>query len=99
IAPDVGGGFGPRNTHYSEEAAVLWASRRLKRPVKFVASRSESLVTDTHGRDHVTECEMALDAQGHILTIRADTIANLGAYMTAFGPSIPAHYYPRVLSG
>lgn len=99
IAPDVGGGFGPRNTHYSEEAAVLWAAKRLNRPVKFVASRSESLLTDAHGRDHVTKCEMALDANGHILGIRADTIACLGAYMTAFGPSIPAHYYPRVLSG
>jgi carbon-monoxide dehydrogenase large subunit len=99
IAPDVGGGFGPRNTHYGEEASVLWAAKRLRRPVKFVASRSESLMTDTHGRDHATDCEMALDAQGRILAIRADTIANLGAYMTAFGPSIPAHYYPRVLSG
>jgi carbon-monoxide dehydrogenase large subunit len=99
IAPDVGGGFGPRNTHYGEEAAVLWASFRLGHPVKFVASRSESLMTDTHGRDHFTHCSMALDAHGHILAIQADTIANLGAYMTAFGPSIPAHYYPRVMSG
>lgn len=99
IAPDVGGGFGPRNTHYGEEAAVLWAAKKLARPVKFVATRSESLLTDTHGRDHVTHCEMALDDQGRILAVRGDTIANLGAYMTAFGPSIPAHYYPRVLSG
>jgi carbon-monoxide dehydrogenase large subunit len=99
IAPDVGGGFGPRNTHYSEEAAVLWAAKKFKRSVKFVASRSESLLTDTHGRDHVTTCRMALSRDGMILGIEADTIANLGAYMTAFGPSIPAHYYPRVMSG
>jgi len=99
IAPDVGGGFGPRNTHYSEEAAVLWASKKVGRPVKFVASRSESLLTDTHGRDHVTTCRMALTKDGLILGIAADTVANLGAYMTAFGPSIPAHYYPRVMSG
>ena len=99
IAPDVGGGFGPRNTHYSEEAAVLWASRKVGRPVKFVATRSESLMTDTHGRDHVTKCRMALTRDGHILGIEAETVANLGAYMTAFGPSIPAHYYPRVMSG
>jgi carbon-monoxide dehydrogenase large subunit len=99
IAPDVGGGFGPRNTHYSEEAAVLWAAKKFGRPVKFVASRSESLLTDTHGRDHVTTCRMALSRDGLILGIEADTVANLGAYMTAFGPSIPAHYYPRVMSG
>ncbi|MDO8300409.1 MAG: xanthine dehydrogenase family protein molybdopterin-binding subunit [Lacisediminimonas sp.] len=99
IAPDVGGGFGPRNTHYGEEAAVLWAARRLGRPVKFLASRSDSLMTDAHGRDHVTHCRMALTREGKILGIEADTIANLGAYMTAFGPSIPAHYYPRVMSG
>ena len=99
IAPDVGGGFGPRNTHYGEEAAVLWAARRLGRPVKFLASRSDSLLTDSHGRDHATRCRMALTRDGKILAIEADTIANLGAYMTAFGPSIPAHYYPRVLSG
>jgi carbon-monoxide dehydrogenase large subunit len=95
----VGGGFGPRNTHYSEEPAVLWAAKKLGRPVKFVATRSESLMTDTHGRDHVTTCRMALKRDGTILGIDADTIANLGAYMTAFGPSIPAHYYPRVMSG
>ncbi|MGD9942313.1 MAG: xanthine dehydrogenase family protein molybdopterin-binding subunit [Burkholderiaceae bacterium] len=99
IAPDVGGGFGPRNTPYGEEAAVLWAARRLGRPVKFVATRSESLLTDAHGRDHHTRCRMALTRDGRILGIEADTIASMGAYMTAFGPSIPAHYYPRVLSG
>jgi aerobic carbon-monoxide dehydrogenase large subunit len=99
IAPDVGGGFGPRNTHYSEEAAVLWASKKVGRTVKFVASRSESLLTDAHGRDHVTSCRMALSKDGLILAIAAETVANLGAYMTAFGPSIPAHYYPRVMSG
>ncbi|MGD9922888.1 MAG: xanthine dehydrogenase family protein molybdopterin-binding subunit, partial [Pseudorhodoplanes sp.] len=99
IAPDVGGGFGPRNTHYSEEPAVLWAAKKFGRAVKFVATRSESLITDAHGRDHVTTCRMALTREGRILGIEADTIANLGAYMTAFGPSIPAHYYPRVMSG
>ncbi|MEC7765150.1 MAG: xanthine dehydrogenase family protein molybdopterin-binding subunit [Pseudomonadota bacterium] len=99
VAPDVGGGFGPRNTHYGEEVIVLWASAKLGRPVKCLTTRSESLQSDAHGRDHVTTCAMALDAEGRILGLRADTIASLGAYMTAFGPSIPAHYYPRVMSG
>ncbi|WJR76763.1 xanthine dehydrogenase family protein molybdopterin-binding subunit [Bradyrhizobium sp. NP1] len=99
VAPDVGGGFGPKNTHYGEEAAVLWAAQKVGRPVKFIATRSESLITDAHGRDHVTRCRIAMNKQGDILGVEARTIANLGAYMTAFGPSIPAHYYPRVLAG
>ena len=71
VARDVGGGFGMKGGAYPEEGLVLLASRRLGRPVKWIATRSESLLTDNHGRDQVVRGEMALDASGHILAIRA----------------------------
>src|SRR5712691_8498086 len=76
IAPDVGGGFGSKIFIYPEEVVALWASRRVGRPVKWVAERSEAFLTDAHGRDHVTHAELALDANGKILALRAKTIAN-----------------------
>jgi len=79
IAPDVGGGFGSKIFIYPEEVVCLWASRKVNRPVKWVSDRSEAFVTDAHGRDHVTHAEMAFDAEGKILGLRAKTIANLGA--------------------
>ena len=60
IAPDVGGGFGSKIFVYPEEVAVSWASKQLGRPVKWTAERRESFLTDAHGRDHVTEAEMAV---------------------------------------
>jgi carbon-monoxide dehydrogenase large subunit len=81
IARDVGGGFGTKNVAYAEEALVLWASRRLGRPVKWISDRSESFISDVQGRDQVNRCELALDADGHFLALRLSTIANLGAYL------------------
>ena len=99
IAPDVGGGFGMKVAHYPEEAIVLWAAKVVGRPVKWTSTRSEALISDAHARDHVTKCKMAFDADGHITGIHCDTIASLGAYLTPFGASIPAHYYGRLLVG
>ncbi len=99
IAPDVGGGFGMKVAHYPEEPIVLWASRVVGRPVRWTATRSEALISDAHARDHVTQCRMGLDASGKILAIRCETVASLGAYLTPFGASIPAHYYGRLLVG
>src|SRR6185312_596454 len=69
------------------------------RPVKWTADRSESFVTDAHGRDHVTHAELALDANGKMLAMRVKTIANLGAYMSTFSSSVPTYLYATLLSG
>src|SRR6202049_3141270 len=74
IAPDVGGGFGSKIFIYPEEVICLWAARRVGRPVRWVAGRSEAFLADAHGRDHVTRAEMALDDQGKILGLRVKTI-------------------------
>src|SRR5262245_45185810 len=89
IAPDVGGGFGSKIFIYPEEVVCLWAARKTGRPVKWTADRSESFVTDAHGRDHVTHAELALDANGKFLAMRVKPIANLGAYMSTFSSSVP----------
>jgi len=99
IAPDVGGGFGYKGKHYPEETIVAWTARRLRRPVKWVASRSESFVSDNQGRDHLTHAELALDNEGHFRALRVETIANLGAYVSTFGAAIPSAIYSALLAG
>jgi aerobic carbon-monoxide dehydrogenase large subunit len=99
IAPDVGGGFGSKIFIYPEEVVALWASKRVGRPVKWVADRSEAFLCDAHGRDHVTHAEMAFGEDGKILALRAKTIANLGAYMSTFSSSVPTYLYATLLSG
>ena len=86
VAPDVGGGFGMKGTGCPDDALVLWASRRCGRPVKWTASRSEAMLTDTGGRDQVVSGEMALDENGRILGIRAQSLNNVGAYFV--GPAM-----------
>ena len=99
VSPDVGGGFGVKQFHYAEEAVVTWAARRLDRPVKWVCERSEGFVSDAHGRDHVTEAEMAMDEHGRFLALRVKTIANMGGYLSTFGPNIPTNLYGPLLAG
>jgi carbon-monoxide dehydrogenase large subunit len=99
IAPDVGGGFGSKIFHYAEEAIVTWASKRVGRPVKWTADRSESFISDAHGRDHITHAEMAMDENGIFLGLRVSTRANLGAYLSTFGPSVPTYLYATLLAG
>jgi carbon-monoxide dehydrogenase large subunit len=99
VSPDVGGGFGCKAMHYAEEVIVLWASRRLGRPVKWTSERSEAFLSDAQGRDHKTHAELALDAQGRFLALRVDTRANLGAYYSTFGPAIPTFYSAPLLVG
>jgi carbon-monoxide dehydrogenase large subunit len=99
IAPDVGGGFGSKVFLYNEEVVCSWASRKLKRPVRWTARRSESYVTDAHGRDHVTDAEIALSREGKILGLRVKTTANLGAYLSTFAPAIPTFLYGTLLNG
>jgi carbon-monoxide dehydrogenase large subunit len=83
ISPDVGGGFGMKADAYPDDGLVLWASRRCRRPVKWIATRSESLLGDNHGRDQVVHGEMALDAEGKILGIRARSLHGFGAYVAS----------------
>jgi carbon-monoxide dehydrogenase large subunit len=85
ISPDVGGGFGMKGDVYPEDGLVLWASRRLGRPVKWVATRTESMLTDNHGRDQLISAEMALDGNGRILGVRAQALHAVGAYVTNAG--------------
>jgi aerobic carbon-monoxide dehydrogenase large subunit len=99
IAPDVGGGFGSKIFIYPEEVVCLWASRRVGRPVKWVAERSEAFLADAHGRDHVTHAEMAFSADGKATALKVKTIANLGAYMSTFSSSVPTYLYGTLLSG
>ncbi|MBI1211206.1 MAG: molybdopterin-dependent oxidoreductase [Alphaproteobacteria bacterium] len=99
VAPDVGGGFGSKIFIYAEEVVCTWASKKVGRPVKWTAERSESFLSDAHGRDHVTEAEMALDAQGKMLGFRIKTIANMGAYLSTFASSVPTYLYGTLLSG
>jgi carbon-monoxide dehydrogenase large subunit len=99
IAPDVGGGFGSKIFIYPEEVVALWASKRVGRPVRWIAERSESFLSDAHGRDHVTHAEMAFDHDGKTVGLRARTIANLGAYMSTFSSAIPTYLYATLLSG
>jgi carbon-monoxide dehydrogenase large subunit len=85
IVGDVGGSFGTKGGFYPEPVLALWASRRLARPVKWVAERSESLLADFHARDNVTDASLALDKDGRFLALRVNTLVNLGAYVTMSG--------------
>jgi aerobic carbon-monoxide dehydrogenase large subunit len=89
VTPQVGGGFGMKAFVYPEHALVTWASRKLKQPVKWLADRSEGFVSDNQGRDHLTRAELAVDGEARFLGLRVSTIANLGAYLSPFGPMIP----------
>ncbi len=99
VAPDVGGGFGSKIFLYAEETALVWASKRIGRPIKWTAERSESFLTDAHGRDHVTRAELALDKDGKFLGLRVHTTANLGAYLSTFGSCVPTILYGTLLAG
>ena len=99
IAPDVGGGFGSKIFLYAEDVALVWASKRVGRPIKWTAERSESFLTDAHGRDHVSTAEMAMDADGNFLALRVATIANMGAYLSTFSTCVPTILYATLLAG
>jgi len=99
VAPDVGGGFGSKINAYAEDVVVAWTSKKIGRPVKWVAERSESFLSDNHGRDHVTHVELAIKNDGKITGIKVDTIANLGAYALVFATVTPTYLYAPLLLG
>ncbi|NYZ12337.1 xanthine dehydrogenase family protein molybdopterin-binding subunit [Azospirillum sp. RWY-5-1] len=99
LTTDVGGGFGMKIFNYPEYVAALFAARELGRPVKWTSERTEGFLSDDHGRDHVTKARIALDAEGHFLAIRVDTIANMGAYLSNYGPFVPTDLMAPMLVG
>ncbi|MEJ1999867.1 MAG: xanthine dehydrogenase family protein molybdopterin-binding subunit [Maritimibacter sp.] len=99
VAPDVGGGFGSKIFHYAEEAFCTFAAKQLKRPVKWVASRSEAFMSDAQGRDHVTKIELALDGDNNFTALRTETYANMGAYLSTFAPSVPTWLHGTLMAG
>ncbi len=98
LTNDVGGGFGMKAFLYPEHVLVCYAARKLGRPVKWTSERSEAFVSDTHGRDNVTEGEIAVDADGRVLALRSRNVANMGAYLSNFGPAIPTIAGSKVLA-
>jgi aerobic carbon-monoxide dehydrogenase large subunit len=100
VAPDVGGGFGSKIFIYAEEVVCLWASKRVGgRPVKWTSERTEAFLADAHGRDHVTQAELATDANGKITGLRVHTYAAMGAYLSTFSAAVPTYLYATLLSG
>ncbi len=99
VAPDVGGGFGSKIYAYAEDAVAAWASKKVERPVKWVAERSESFLSDCHGRDHITHVELAVKNDGIITGLKVDTIANIGAYASLFATVTPTYLYAPLILG
>ncbi len=99
IAPDVGGGFGSKMFHYTEEALLTWCTRQIGRPIKWTSTRTEAFQLDAHGRDHITKAEMGFDNEGKIIALRVKTFANLGAYLSTFGSCVPTYLHGTLLQG
>ena len=99
VAPDVGGGFGSKIFLYAEEVLTTWATRKLHRPVKWTAERSESFQTDAHGRDHISKARLALSEDGKFLGLHETTAANMGAYLSTFGPAVPTWLHGTLMAG
>ena len=99
VAPDVGGGFGSKIYPYAEDAVIAWAAKKIERPVKWVAERTESFLSDCHGRDHITHAELAVSNDGKILALKVETIANLGAYASLFATVTPTYLYAPLILG
>ncbi len=99
IAPEVGGGFGSKIPHYPEEAVVAHLAMRLGRPVKWTESRRENYQATIHGRDHLTDLEVAFREDGTVVGLKVRTLANVGAYLSTAAPGVPTYLYGLMLSG
>ena len=99
IAPDVGGGFGSKIFVYSEETALAWAAKKLGIAIKWTAERADAFLADAHGRDHVTEAQLALDGDGRFVALKVRTKANMGAYLSTFASAVPTYLYGTLLAG
>lgn len=99
VTNDVGGAFGLKGMAFPEQPLVLFAAKRIGRPVLWIGDRSEAFISDNAGRDHVTEIALALDAEHRMLALSVDTIANMGAYLSTFALNMPTLVYGRVMGG
>jgi len=99
VSHDVGGGFGSKIYHYTEEALLTWASREVGRPIKWTSDRSEAFLTDAHGRDYCTTAEMGFDAEGKIVAMRVHSEANMGAYLSTFSTACPTYLHGTLAQG
>ena len=99
VTPDVGGGFGMKLFLYPEHVLVLWAAKKLGRPVKWIPDRSDSFMTDTQGRDNLTRLDLALDDELRFLGLKVEITANMGAYLSNFAPEIPTFAGAVMYSG
>jgi carbon-monoxide dehydrogenase large subunit len=97
--PDIGGGFGMKVHLYAEEALVAWLARRLGRPVKWRGARSDDFLAANHGRDHLFDATLALDAGGRITALRVEAWSNVGAYLSPTGVLVPLLLMPKVITG
>ena len=98
VTLDMGGGFGVREMPKAEYVLVLWAARRLGRPVRWTGERSDTMVSDHHARDHVTHAQLALDRDGTFLAVRVDTTANIGAFASVNGRTVPTDGYASTMT-
>jgi len=99
VAPDVGGGFGSKIYPYAEDVVMAWAAKKIERPIKWVAERTESFLSDCHGRDHITHAELAIKSDGKITGLKVETIANIGAYASVFATVTPTYLYAPLVLG
>lgn len=99
VSKDVGGGFGSKIYHYTEECLVTWASREIGRPVKWTSDRSEAFLTDAHGRDHVVKSKMGFDKDGKIVAFLTDEYCAMGAYLSTFAPAVPTYLHGTLFQG
>ncbi|MCW3117033.1 MAG: xanthine dehydrogenase family protein molybdopterin-binding subunit [Chitinophagaceae bacterium] len=99
VGPDVGGAFGSKIFHYTEEALLTWCTKKIKRPVKWTSTRTEAFQLDAHGRDHITKADMGFDKDGKIMALRVKTFANLGAYLSSFATCVPTYLHGTLLQG
>ena len=100
VAPDVGGGFGAKIYIYPEEIVCLWAAKKSGvDAIKWTADRTESFITDAHGRDHISKAKIGFDSNNKITALKVETLANLGAYMSLFSSAVPTYLYATLLSG
>jgi len=99
VSYDVGGGFGSKIYHYTEEALLTWVSKEIGRPVKWTSDRSEAFLTDAHGRDHVVSSKMGFDKDGKIVAFLTDEYCAMGAYLSTFAPAVPTYLHGTLFQG
>jgi carbon-monoxide dehydrogenase large subunit len=99
VVGDIGGGFGMKASVHTEEALAVYAARKLGKPVRYIAERGEDFLASVHGRDQFSHAELAVSAEGKILGLKVDTLANIGAYVMPVGLLVPLVLGPKILPG